>query len=260
MQIEFSKYQGAGNDFILIDDRLGRVSPEVELFNRLCNRRFGIGADGIMLVRAHSDFDFEMLYFNADGREGSMCGNGGRCIATFARDLGITGAESYFLAADGPHHARISENGVSLRMKDVTRLEIAASGDYILDTGSPHYVTLTDNLGDLDVVAEGRAVRYSARFREEGINVNFTQPFADRYAVRTYERGVEDETYACGTGVTAVALAMAVKDNLYGEQSVSLQAKGGMLGVSYNRTGEQSFSEIYLSGPAEFVFKGKILI
>ncbi|QEC51676.1 diaminopimelate epimerase [Anseongella ginsenosidimutans] len=259
MQIRFSKYQGAGNDFILIDDRANQVRPDVEVFNKLCDRRFGIGADGIMLVRNHKDFDFEMLYFNADGREGSMCGNGGRCIATFARDLGITGSESHFIAVDGPHRARITGEEVSLEMKDVNGIEIN-SGDYILDTGSPHLVRMTSTLQELDIVSEGRSVRYNDRFRQEGINVNFVEPFADHYAVRTYERGVENETYACGTGVTAVALAMAVKDKLYGDLKLRLQTKGGLLTVRFHRSGEQSFSGIYLSGPATFVFKGEIFI
>lgn len=259
MQIRFSKYQGAGNDFILIDDRAGELCPDTELFNKLCDRRFGIGADGIMLVRDHKDFDFEMRYYNADGREGSMCGNGGRCIATFARDLGITGSECHFIAVDGPHRARITGNDVSLEMKDVNGIKISGD-DYILDTGSPHLVRITSDLPQLDVVSQGRAVRYNERFRQEGINVNFVQPVADHYAVRTYERGVEDETYACGTGVTAVALAMAVKDQLYGDLKIQLQAKGGLLTVSFSRTGEQSFSHIYLTGPATFVFSGEIFI
>src|SRR3546814_455488 len=214
-QISFSKYQGAGNDFIIIDDRSGRICPDVELFSNWCNRRFGIGADGVMLVRNHSELDFEMLYFNADGREGSMCGNGGRCIAAFARELGITGTESRFMAVDGPHRARISDGEVSLEMKDVSRVE-ENEGDYILDTGSPHFIRITNQLTNLDVIGEGRAIRYNDRFREEGINVNFVEPVGQRYAVRTYERGVEDETFACGTGVTAVALAMAVKEGHYG--------------------------------------------
>lgn len=260
MQIRFSKYQGAGNDFILIDDRSDIIRPDIRVFNGLCDRRFGIGADGIMLIREHRDFDFEMLYFNADGNEGSMCGNGGRCIAAFARDLGITGADSTFLAVDGPHHARISADGiVSLGMKDVSQVE-ANSGDYILDTGSPHYVKIVTGLQELDVVREGRAIRYNERFRREGINVNFTEASDGSCAVRTYERGVEDETYACGTGVTAVALAMAMKDNLSGEHTFALQAKGGMLSVSFNRTGEQSFTGIYLTGPAESVFTGEVSI
>lgn len=259
MKIRFSKYEGAGNDFILIDDRTETVQPETELFNRLCNRRFGIGADGIMLVRDHPEYDFEMLYFNADGREGSMCGNGGRCIAKFARDLGIIGTETRFIAVDGPHHAKITPDQVSLEMTDVDQIELSGS-DFILDTGSPHFVRLVSGLQDYSVVSEGRAIRNSDRFREKGINVNFVQPFADRFSVRTYERGVEDETFACGTGVTAVALAMAVKEQLYGDQEITLQAKGGTLSVRFTRTGESSFSNIYLNGPATFVYQGEIFI
>ncbi|MFS8616902.1 MAG: diaminopimelate epimerase [Solitalea sp.] len=259
MEIRFSKYQGAGNDFILIDDRAGQIRPDTDLFNRLCNRRFGIGADGLMLVRDHPEFDFEMHYFNADGREGSMCGNGGRCIALFARDLGITGSETHFLAVDGPHRASISGEQVSLEMKDVNQIE-RSGNDYILDTGSPHYVRMENDLENLDVVGQGRAIRYNERFRDQGINVNFVQPVADRFAVRTYERGVENETFACGTGVTAVALAMAVKEQLYGDQHITLQARGGTLSVRFTRTGEQSFSGVYLIGPASFVYRGEIFI
>lgn len=259
MEIRFSKYQGAGNDFILIDDRAGQIRPDTDLFNRLCNRRFGIGADGLMLVRDHPEFDFEMHYFNADGREGSMCGNGGRCIALFARDLGITGSETHFLAVDGPHRASISGEQVSLEMKDVNQIE-RSGNDYILDTGSPHYVRMENDLENLDVVGQGRAIRYNERFRDQGINVNFVQPVADRFAVRTYERGVENETFACGTGVTAVALAMAVKERLYGDQHITLQARGGTLSVRFTRTGEQSFSGVYLIGPASFVYRGEIFI
>lgn len=259
MEIRFSKYQGAGNDFILIDDRAGQIRPDTDLFNRLCNRRFGIGADGLMLVRDHPEFDFEMHYFNADGREGSMCGNGGRCIALFARDLGITGSETHFLAVDGPHRASIAGEQVSLEMKDVDRIERSGS-DFILDTGSPHYVRMENDLENLDVVGQGRAIRYNERFRGQGINVNFVQPVADRFAVRTYERGVENETFACGTGVTAVALAMAVKERLYGDQHITLQARGGTLSVRFTRTGEQSFSGVYLIGPASFVYRGEIFI
>src|SRR5690606_11896957 len=256
MEIRFSKYQGAGNDFILIDDRAGQIRPDTDLFNRLCNRRFGIGADGLMLVRDHPEFDFEMHYFNADGREGSMCGNGGRCIALFARDLGITGSETHFLAVDGPHRASISGEQVSLEMKDVNQIE-RSGNDYILDTGSPHYVRMENDLENLDVVGQGRAIRYNERFRDQGINVNFVQPVADRFAVRTYEGGVENETFACGTGVTAVALAMAVKEQLYGDQHITLQARGGTLSVRFTRTGEQSFSGVYLIGPASFVYRGE---
>lgn len=259
MQISFSKYQGAGNDFILIDDRRRQISPDTDLFNKLCNRRFGIGADGIMLIRDHPGYDFEMLYFNADGREGSMCGNGGRCIAAFARDLGITGTETRFLAVDGPHRASIGAREVKLEMKDVNGIETHGD-DYILDTGSPHFVRETSGLQELDIVVEGRAIRYNDRFREQGINVNFVQAFADHYTVRTYERGVEDETYACGTGVTAVAIAMAVKEQQYGKLKFSLRAKGGVLTVGFDRTGETSFSDIYLSGPADFVYKGEFFI
>lgn len=255
MDIPFSKYQGCGNDFILIDDRVRHIEPDTQLFNKLCNRRFGIGADGIMLLQNHPDYDFEMVYFNADGKEGSMCGNGGRCIAVFARDLGLISKETRFLAVDGPHYAKISDQTVSLQMKDVSEAE-AGEDYYLMDTGSPHYITLAPDLKDKEVASEGRTIRFSDRFKEKGVNVNFVEEFADRFFVRTYERGVEDETWACGTGVAAVALSMAIKNQLYGCHTLSIQVLGGMLRVSFNRTGERRFTDIYLKGPAEFVFQG----
>jgi diaminopimelate epimerase len=257
----FYKYQGAGNDFIVIDNRDSSFNiHETNTLARLCDRRFGVGADGIMLLNRSGDLDFEMVYYNADGREGSMCGNGGRCIVAFAKKLGIIDSNTVFLAADGVHHARINPEGnwVTLRMGDVE--QISRDGEaYVLNTGSPHYVKSTVNLASLDVYAEGKNIRYSVPYREEGINVNFAEDEPDGYFVRTYERGVENETLACGTGATAVALAMAQEKGLQGSHSIPIRVAGGRLRIHFTRDGKR-FSDIFLEGPAEFVFEGQISI
>ncbi|RYZ47436.1 MAG: diaminopimelate epimerase, partial [Chitinophagaceae bacterium] len=208
MKRHFFKYQGTGNDFIIFDNRDGNLTLSREQVALLCNRRFGIGADGLMLLNTHPDFDFEMKYYNADGGESTMCGNGGRCLVKFAADCGILREEYRFLAIDGEHLARIASNGnVALKMNDVASVQ---NGDdhFVLNTGSPHYVSQVKNVMALDVVKQGRAVRYSNAFAKEGINVNFVEKTgnAEGIIVRTYERGVEDETFSCGTGVTAAAI------------------------------------------------------
>lgn len=257
----FYKYQGAGNDFIVIDNREGSFNiHETNVLARLCDRRFGIGADGIMLLNHSGDLDFEMVYYNADGREGSMCGNGGRCIVAFAKKAGIVDSETAFLAADGVHHARINPEGnwVTLRMSDVN--QIFRDGEaYVLNTGSPHYVKAVANVASLDVYAEGKHIRYSDLYKEKGINVNFAADDTDGYFVRTYERGVENETLACGTGATAVALAMAQERGLQGSHTIPIRVAGGHLRIHFNRNDER-FSDIFLEGPAEFVFEGQISV
>lgn len=261
MEISFSKYQGAGNDFILIDNRSLRFPmPEAETLAKLCDRHFGIGADGLMLLQEREGWDFEMIYYNADGHIGSMCGNGGRCITAFARHLGIIEKETNFLAVDGPHYATISESGdwVSLRMIDVTN--ITADGDaFVLNTGSPHYISCASSLENKDVYTEGKTIRYSEPYSKEGINVNFIEDLGDHYFVRTYERGVENETYACGTGVTAAALAMAEKKGLRGEINTPVRVLGGDLNIRFHYDGN-TFTNVFLEGPARFVFEGKIEI
>lgn len=256
----FHKYQGAGNDFVVIDNRNQLFDRgDVELVNRLCDRRFGIGGDGLMLLQEAEGYDFEMVYFNADGREGSMCGNGGRCIVAFARDLGIIDRSTDFLAVDGPHHAEIdgARKWVSLQMIDVDA--IGRDGDaYVLDTGSPHYVTLVDRpLADFPVAEEGRRIRNNTTYKKEGINVNFVEAEGDGYYMRTYERGVEDETLACGTGATAVALAMAVHEGKDGSLAVPIRVAGGNLVIRFDKDGSR-FSRVFLEGPATFVFKGEV--
>lgn len=256
-KILFSKYQGAGNDFILIDNRSGFFDPhDVKTIESLCNRRTGIGADGLILLQNKQNFDFEMVYYNADGLPASMCGNGGRCIVAFARDLQIITTKTVFLAVGGVHRAEIRGNQVKLQMADVDR--ISRNGkDFILDTGSPHYVTVVDNLETIDVYREGKAIRNSSLFSEEGINVNFVQTEGDGFYVRTYERGVEDETLACGTGATAVAIAMVHAQSKQGEIDIPVRVRGGRLRVSFNSTNNR-YTDVYLYGPAEFVFEGTI--
>ena len=259
MSNHFYKYQGAGNDFILIDNRsLSFKHTDKETVSHLCNRRFGIGADGLMLLQNHSDFDFEMLYFNADGNPGSMCGNGGRCIVAFAKHLGIIDTETNFLAVDGPHYAKITETGnwVELQMIDIDT--IGNDGEaYVLNTGSPHYVTQVEDLESLDVFKIGYDIRNNDTYRAEGINVNFVEDLGDRLFVRTFERGVEDETYACGTGVTAVALSMAKHKNTIGHINTPIKVLGGEMNIDFEYDG-QRFSNVFLCGPAEQVFEGEL--
>lgn len=259
MNIEFLKYQGAGNDFILIDNRDKALNhDQPELIQRLCDRRFGIGADGLMLLQNFEGFDFEMIYYNADGQPSSMCGNGGRCIVAFAKYLNIVNDETNFMAVDGAHYAKISEDGnwVSLRMIDVHNI-ISNHKAFVLNTGSPHYVVEAIGLADKNVFEEGKAIRYSETYAAEGINVNFVEPLDDGYFVRTYERGVEDETFACGTGATAVALARAKSEGKVGNISTPIKVLGGNLNIRFFYDGN-TFTNIFLEGPATFVFKGAI--
>lgn len=262
MQVNFYKYEGAGNDFIIIDNRNQTffLNNQVEAIKKLCNRHFGIGADGLMILQNKEGYDFEMLYFNADGKEGSMCGNGGRCIVAFAKYLGIIQDKTTFLAVDGPHYAKISEEGnwVSLQMIDVQSIKIDGNA-YVLNTGSPHYVLQVENLDKMDVVYNGKKIRYNDSYAALGINVNFVEDLGDYLFVRTYERGVENETFACGTGVTAVAMTMAKKKSQLGKTHTRIKVPGGDLNVKFNYDGEH-FSEVFLEGPATLVFQGAIKV
>ncbi len=256
MNTVFYKYHGTGNDFIIIDNRNNNIRLSHEQIRNACSRRFGIGADGLILFDKKEGFDFEMKYYNADGNEGSMCGNGGRCIIQFAYDMGIHKMEYHFFAVDGAHEATIEEGGwISLKMKDVQGIE-TKFGDSILNTGSPHYVKTVIDVMNYNVLKEGKKIRYSDRFKHKGINVNFVEQDGDRLFVRTYERGVEDETLSCGTGVTAAALVYA--HNASGFNRVDVQTAGGHLAVEFDKTGEENFENIWLCGPAKFVFKGEI--
>lgn len=258
MKIHFHKYQGTGNDFVLIDNRNQAISLTQEQIAHLCDRRFGIGADGLMLLELEPGLDFKMVYYNSDGRESSMCGNGGRCITAFANHLGVIGNKARFLAIDGVHDAVISETGeIALKMKDVKELETNPQFHY-LNTGSPHVVKMVDNLQDLNVVEEGRKIRYNTRFAEEGTNVNFIQPQEDSIYVRTYERGVEDETLSCGTGVTAAALVAAYTGMGGSKNNCKILTRGGTLEVSFEKVLDHNFYNIWLKGPALPVFQGEI--
>ncbi len=257
MTLNFYKYQGTGNDFIIIDNREGNISLSTKQVRKLCDRKFGIGADGLMLLQLKTGYDFEMIYFNADGKEGSMCGNGGRCLVKFAFDMGMRKSDFVFLATDGEHIAEINEQGiVSLKMINVDGVQ-SDNGDLVLNTGSPHYIKQVADVNDMDVYHEGMGIRFSDTYCKEGINVNFVQvKDDDELIVRTYERGVEDETLSCGTGVTAAALAFY--HNEMGYNNVTVHTRGGVLRVEYDRTGENEYRNIWLSGPAERVFEGTV--
>lgn len=260
MTLHFYKYQGTGNDFILADNRKNEYSLTTEQIYNLCDRRFGIGADGLMLMNEKPGFDFEMKYYNADGREGSMCGNGARCMAKFAYHLGIHREIYRFLASDGVHEAEIDTDGiVSLKMKDVKTIKKFHS-DFILDTGSPHYIKMVTNVMELDVFKKGSEIRHSKEFEEEGINVNFVEQLSevDKIIVRTYERGVEDETFSCGTGVTAAALVCYHNEN--GFNDVEVKTLGGHLSVEFDRIDDNKYENIWLCGPAEKIYEGSIQI
>lgn len=259
MLLKFAKYQGTGNDFIILDGRQVMPALSEQQIAMLCDRRFGIGADGLMILRNYPGYDFEMKYYNADGREGSMCGNGGRCIVRFAHHLGIHRDSYHFLAADGDHDAEIDLNGlVRLKMNNVDTVKIVGA-DYVLNTGSPHYVKFVNEIREYHVGEEGKRIRNSPNYVKEGINVNFVETVDDHTIfVRTFERGVEAETWSCGTGVTAAALVSA--HNETGFNQVDVKTLGGHLSVEYDRISETEYRNIWLCGPAEFVFQGEIEI
>lgn len=263
MELEFFKYEGAGNDFVLLDGRGTAKLPDEGTVRRLCDRHFGIGADGLMVLQADPEAEFGMRYFNADGRESTLCGNGGRCMALFAEHLGIGGRVKRFRAADGLHEAEMvsvsgAEGRVRLRMKPVE--EIRRSGDgWLVDTGSPHYVCFVEDTAGTDVVGRGRALRHDGRFRDMGgVNVNFVQVVGPgRIWIRTFERGVEDETLACGTGAVAAALVTAFTRQPSAD-FFGVEAPGGRLEVSFRRGNGTNFDPVDLRGPARRVFRGRI--
>ena len=259
MKLHFYKYQGTGNDFVMIDNRsLFFPKDNVQLINKLCDRRFGIGADGLILLEPSEKEDFTMVYYNADGNEGSMCGNGGRCLVAFAKQLNVIQNETTFDAVDGLHYATIDNGIVSLKMIDVKEISNNKS-DLFLNTGSPHHIQFCENVSTVDVKQLGAEIRYGTPYFEEGTNVNFAEQVSENsFKVRTYERGVEDETLACGTGVTAVAIA-ANKANKTTKNTIQLEVLGGNLEVSFDKN-EDTYTNVFLKGPAEFVFEGTILI
>ncbi len=285
MTIPFFKYQGTGNDFVLLDQRETTylTKKDTETIRQICDRRFGIGGDGLMFLQKKEGFDFEMVYFNADGTEGSMCGNGGRCLTAFAHYLGVFKEKCTFLAIDGAHEAVVASQPpkgvtlsplgsgvwVELKMIDVAINSIEQGNDYFLmNTGSPHYVVLVEDLTNINIYDNGRAIRYSERFAKEGVNVNFVEiapspqpPEGEERGIEvaTYERGVEDETFSCGTGVTAAAIAYHLKTG--GGTDVPIKTKGGQLAVHFSKNTEGGlFENVWLCGPATQVFGGNITI
>lgn len=259
MQLHFYKYQGTGNDFILIDNRKNEIDLTTEQIKWLCDRRFGIGADGLMMLEIEPGADFKMVYFNSDGNESSMCGNGGRCISAFAKKIGVINDRAKFIAIDGVHEAVIHEGFVSLKMNDVKSIE-KNEDHFYLNTGSPHYVKFVEDVNQYNVFEEGKKIRYNDRFAAEGTNVNFIEKKDDVVFVRTYERGVEGETLSCGTGVTASALVAAINGIATGKNYCKISTLGGDLRVKFDKVLETNFYNIWLEGPAEFVFEGQIEI
>jgi diaminopimelate epimerase len=261
MEIKFYKYQGTGNDFIILDNRNKEYSDlSVEIVKKLCDRKYGIGADGLMMMNEKEGYDFDMTYFNADGNEGSLCGNGSRCIVKFASHSGMIKERYLFTTSDGAHEAKLAEDGiVSLKMKDVDTIQ-RHHLDFILDTGSPHLIKMTADVMKTDVYKKGKEIRYNPDFEKEGINVNFVEQLTepDKIIVRTYERGVENETLSCGTGVTAAAIICFHNES--GFNNVEIKTLGGILNVEFDRTEQGKFTNIWLCGPAEKVFEGKLEI
>lgn len=258
MTINFEKYHGTGNDFIMIDNRGGNFDALDEAqISLLCDRHFGIGADGLILLQEKEGFDFWMNYYNADGKPSSMCGNGSRCTVAFALAKGIIKKSYHFVTADGPHDGEVLEDGtIKIKMSDVSSIEKIGE-EKITNTGSPHYIKMVNDVDAINVLQEGRALRYNDEFAEEGININFVEKIGDReLKVRTYERGVEDETLSCGTGVTACSLANAYQE---GNNNISILTPGGSLNVQFDKA-ENSFSNIWLMGPVKKVFVGTITI
>lgn len=255
--LKFAKYQGTGNDFVMIDNRSGAYNNlSVTQIQQLCDRKFGIGADGLIKLNAHSHYDFEVDYYNADGSK-SFCGNGARCAVKFASDLGLNVGQTTFLAIDGVHMAWKKGELIELEMLDVTSYSKDVDA-FILNTGSPHYVSFIEDVKEFDVVKFGRSIRYNETYFAEGINVNVAQKLSgDKFEIKTYERGVEDETLSCGTGVTAAALAFALQNNLEGAQKIEAITQGGICEVSFVRN-ENMFSQVRLIGPAELIFKGEV--
>ncbi len=252
--LQFFKYQGTGNDFIMADNRQGKIDLSVEQIMHLCNRKFGIGSDGIILIEKSNDADFLMNFYNPNGSK-SFCGNGSRCAVRFSQKLGIVSSTGSFFAIDGHHTFESNDDIVQIKMRDVNET-ISENNNFIIHTGSPHFIVYVDNLSELDVLTEGRKIRYSDRFKATGINVNFVEEKNGELYIRTYERGVEAETLSCGTGVTAAAISY----NLRRPETSELRVitLGGELQVKWSRNEKDGFSNVYLSGPAIQVFEGSI--
>ncbi len=259
MKLQFFKYQGAGNDFVMIDDRSESFKQDKDLIEWLCDRHFGIGADGLILLQNDVNTDFKMVYFNSDGRQSTMCGNGGRCIVRFAQHLGLIQNQTSFQAIDGLHEALMDENQVQLKMSNVSHVDKFPT-HLFLNTGSPHHVEFVQDVNQIDVKIRGSQIRYGAPYFQEGSNVNFVEILPENtLKIRTYERGVEDETLACGTGITAAAIA-AFEAEKISTYHVNLKAYGGDLQVKFQKNTSGGYENIWLIGPAEMVFGGEIAI
>ncbi|GAB4232005.1 MAG: diaminopimelate epimerase [Ekhidna sp.] len=256
MEIHFHKYQGTGNDFILVDNREGHFQPTPGIIKTLCDRRFGIGADGLILIENHIELDYKMVYFNSDGSQ-SLCGNGSRCGFAFARSLGMVSDTASFETTDGVHQIKLENDLIHFQLFDVQKIEKLSENDWFIHTGSPHFIRLVPDIEAVDVVTTGREIRNASQFSgQNGTNVNFAQLLHDRVELRTYERGVENETLSCGTGATAVGI-LAVE--LGFQSPVRLQTRGGTLQVSLTREGN-TYTNIWLAGPARKVFEGSVII
>ena len=255
MKINFTKYEGNGNDFIIIDDRKEEFSEDnILMISKLCDRKFGIGADGLILLRKHKVYDFQMIYFNSDGNESSMCGNGGRCLVSYALQLDIDLKTNSFLAIDGVHKFKVVDNEIYLKMNDVKDI-VVKNGYNFLNTGSPHVVQIVENVDEINVYEQGKKIR--RQFQEmNGVNVNFVSFNNDIIKCRTFERGVENETLSCGTGVVAVALYIFKKKKI-SDNKIIVSTKGGSLSVSFKNDGN-SFREIWLKGDINKIFDGLI--
>ena len=252
MKISFHKYQGTGNDFVMVDDRNETFPAEnTALISFLCDRRMGVGADGVILIQNHPEHDFRMIYFNPDGSK-SLCGNGSRCAIAFAKTLGVIGNQTVFETTDGVHDAFIEGEIVHFHLYDIGQAERHGE-DWFINTGSPHHIKIVRDLDQMDILQPGREIRHSTSYQPAGTNVNFVETTPEGIKVRTYERGVEDETLSCGTGVTACALVAGLMDY---DSPVKVETKGGNLTVSFIKTEAKSFQDIYLAGPAKKVFEG----
>lgn len=255
MQIKFHKYQGTGNDFVMIDDRDEQFpKDDAKVISFLCDRKMGVGADGVILIQNHPTLDFRMIYYNPDGSK-SLCGNGSRCAIAFAEALGIVHHKTIFETTDGPHDAFIDGDIYHFHLHDVESIESINQAEVFINTGSPHHVQFVDKVDTVDIIPDGSAIRYSEKYAPSGTNVNFVEPIEDGIIVRTYERGVENETLSCGTGVTACAIAASQKDY---KSPVHVKTKGGNLTVSFTKSTSSKFENIYLAGPAKKVFEGTI--
>ncbi len=256
MQLKFSKYHGTGNDFIMVYNHNESFTFSQSSVKKMCDRRYGVCADGLIIIENTLEADFKMIYYNADGFEGSMCGNGARCAVSFAKDIELIQNQCKFLAYDGMHKGLILENGlVSIEMSDVSLIEVQ-NNIWKIDTGSPHLICFSETVSEIDVKHEGASIRNSSNYIEDGININFVQFTKNEIFVRTYERGVEDETLSCGTGAIASAIA-AFESGLSNSDRVKVNVLGGQLEVLFSKVGSK-YSNIHLIGPTKFIFKGEV--